>query len=82
MGDAHPAIQPSSGALAGRTYPLINKARCRRAWLVCCLFVACCWLLAYLLLAAGLFVCCLLIACRSPACCLLRACCCLESPSA
>lgn len=46
-------------AVAGHTYPLINKARCRRAWFACCLFVAYCCLLVCLsldclLLVAGL----------------------------
>ncbi len=79
VGDAHPAIQPSSGPVAGHTYPLINKARCRRAWLVCCLlvcclllaaslFVACCWLVCMLLA-----YCCLLVACLPVACCGLAA---------
>lgn len=42
-GNAHPAIHPPSGTQAGHTYPLINKARCRRAWFAwCCLFGAAC----------------------------------------
>ncbi len=66
MRDAHPAIHPPSGGVAGHTYPLINKARCWRAWFACCcLFGATCLLL--------LACCCLF----GATCLLLRACCCV-----
>lgn len=45
-------------AVAGHTYPLINKARCRRAWFACCLFVAYCCLLVCLSLDCLLLVAC------------------------